>query len=686
MDLSYQAWQRALADEFFGPQHAGHPTLLYVDGDVEQELMRRGGIAVPLAESVGRAVRPSDANPYAEIENHRWRMWRQDKKGVPAFLPLLACSVLAATKMAHDQYHRASAYHARFSELLAGETGLLRSSNYEPVSRMWQVLASWQHSQDGARGLCTIPSPHDLPPNRGRIGFALSQALLSGRDRTLLPDIFSALRNYNGDIWPLPGDALLGALEIRNWEQRFSSGFRRAAAEEEFRPLIARLLGNYAATWDGSAELVPTGLPRAELLVRLDAGRLSWVARIPNADASRIELPGEVVLDRLGDTAYYSVDGLHAPHATGLKEGLRLRGQHFMLSRPPSSVLVLARNDALGVWASTDGFIPGEEHVVLAAPEAGSDVQRLLDRAASTGHRHDGARLAWMPEGWSLHRPVVFDDVLTLRKALHEVQGTVGSLHPSPQFTLRFEGGLRLAPGLDRQLFLTGAEPSVVMPDAAEGDLILDGAERPELQEAATLGRPVPLTRLGLGPGRHTVGVDGSEVSFTTAQSAPIPPAAPQTCGFPVADDVASAYPEALAEGAMAEAPRAVVGAATTARDSSAPPRTVLCRRGADQRLFAASDGRLWNISCPEPPAWWAERLRGVAAPLFFEVDLLDVDGWLLERRAGRWRAHPVSPGLPQPGSSTQARAWASAVLTAQEASADPLWTAYVRAAKELER
>ncbi|MGW6874662.1 hypothetical protein ACWGHA_20250 [Streptomyces xanthophaeus] len=682
MDLSYQAWQQALADEFFGPQHAGHPTLLYVDGDVEQELMRRGGIGVPLAESVGLAIRASGPDPYAEIDNHRWRMRRQDRNGVPAFLPLLACSVLAATRMVHDQHHRASAYHARFSELLTGETGVLLSSNYEPVSRMWQALASWQHSQGGARGLCTIPSPSDLPPNRGRIGFALSQALLSGRDRSQLPDIFTALRNYNGDIWPLPGDALLGALEIRNWEQRFSPGFRRAAAEEEFRPLIARLLGNYAATWDGSAELVPTGLPRAALLVQLDAGRLSWVARSSSADAARIQLPDDIVLDRLGDTSYYSVGGLRAPSASSLREGVRLRGQHLVLSRPPASVLVLARNDALGVWASTDGFVPGEQHVVLAAPEARSDVQRLLDRAASAGRLQEASRLSWMPEGWSLHRPVVFDDALTLRKALHEVQGTVGSLHPSAQFKLRLEGGLRLAPRLDQQLFLTGAEPSVVLPDATDGNLLLDGGERPELRGSATLGRPVPLTGLGLTSGRHTVGIDRSEVSFTTAESAAIAPAAPQMCGFAVAaDEVASAYPAVLAEGAPA-----VVGADVTAQDGSAPPRTVLCRRGADERLFAASDGRLWNISCPEPPAWWAERLPGVAAPLFFEVNLLDVDGWLLERRAGRWRAHPVSPGLPRPGSCARARVWASAVMTAQEASADPLWTAYVRAAKELER
>ncbi|MFI8068894.1 hypothetical protein ACIF85_08870 [Streptomyces sp. NPDC086033] len=681
MDLSYQAWQQALADEFFGPQHAGHQSLFYVDADVEQELMRRSSIDVPLAVSVGQSVQPESANPYAEIENYRWRMRREQPDGVPAFLPLLACSVLAATKMVHDQHHRASTYHSRFSELLTGQSELLRSANYEPISRMWQVLASWQHSQDGARGMCTIPSPHDLPSNRSLIGFALSQSLLSGRDRNLLPEIFSALRSYNRDAWPLGGDALLSALEIRSWDQRFSSGFRRALAEQEFRPLIARLLGNYAATWDGSPELVPTGVPRAGLLVRLDAGRLSWVARTSAADAARIELPGNVALDRLGDTAYYSVEGLPAPSARSLHEGVRLTGEHIVLSRPPASVLVLARNDVLGVWTSTDGFTPGEGHVVLAAPEARSDVQRLLDRAASGGRRQETARLSWVPENWSLHRPVVFDNAMTLRQALREVQGTVAFLHPTAQFKLRLEGGLRLAPRLDPQLYMTGGEPSVVLPDAAEGALLVDCVDRPELREALALGRPVALAGLGLAAGHHTVSVGDAEVSFTTAESAVVAPAASHPCGFGLTADTASAFPAVLADGAPA-----VTGADCPSQDSSVLPHTVLCRRGADQLLFAASDGRLWTISCPERPAWWAERLSGVSAPPFFQIEFLGVGGWLLERRAGRWRGHPVDPKPPQPGTSTAARAWAEAVLAAQEASADPSWTAYVLEAKELER
>lgn len=256
MDHSYQAWQEVLAEEFFGRQHAGHPTLFYVDDDVEQELRHGYGIEEPLAQSVSKFLRLGTAEPYSALEDYRWRKRQQDKDGVPAFLPLLACSVMAASRMVNDRNHRATAYHARFSELLTGHEKQLGSHHYEPISRMWQVLASWQHSQKGARGICTIPAPAHLPSNRSMIGFAQSQALLSGADRSFMPKFFRSLREH-GTTWPLAGETLLAQIEIRGMERHFSKGFRNALQEDEFRPFLAMLIGNYAASWDGSDELVP---------------------------------------------------------------------------------------------------------------------------------------------------------------------------------------------------------------------------------------------------------------------------------------------------------------------------------------------------------------------------------------------------------------------------------------------
>ncbi|MFZ4292692.1 hypothetical protein ACOZE1_14575 [Streptomyces cellulosae] len=686
MDQSYQAWQDVLAEEFFGRQHAGHPTLFYVDDDVEQEFRHGYGLDEPLARCVGRFLRLGSAEPYSALEEYRWRMRRQDKQGVPAFLPLLACSVIAASRMVNDRNHAATAYHARFSELLTGDEKQLGSQHYEPVSRMWQVLASWQHSQRGAHGLCTLPAPADLPSNRSMIGFAQSQALLSGADRSFLPKLFRSLREH-GTTWPLPGDALLAQIEIRGMEQHLAKNFRSALQEEEFRPVLAKLIGNYAGAWDGSDELVPTGVTRAELVVRLDAGRLSWVARLRSSEQPEsIALADGVVLERLGDTSYYEVTGLPAPSADTLSKGIRRDGDGLVLSRPASSVLVLARDDVLGVWAGTDGFRPGEAHVVLAAPAARRDVQRLLDRAATSGRSADTGKLAWVPQGWSLHKPVVFDDTVTLRKALQEIQGMVSLLQPPAQFKLRLDGGLKLAPSLDPRLYLRGGEPHVVLPDTAQGTdpLLVDGEERSELRTTVAAGRPVPLAVLRLEPGRHTVSYAGATVEFATADQAVVEPKADRVCGFAVADGVASAAPSLLDERTL---PTAITGADCT---GGAFPETAaameLCRRDADEVLFAADDGRLWTLRAPEQPDWWTGRLPDTPAPLRFEADFHGIGGWLLERRNGRWKGRPVNPGTPKPRSTGNPQAWARAVLSAQQASAEPTWAAYVQAAKELDR
>ncbi|GAA2423638.1 hypothetical protein GCM10010421_07450 [Streptomyces glaucus] len=675
-----------LAEEFFGQQHAGHPTLFYVDDDVERELRHGYGLEEPLAQCVGRFLRLGTAEPYSALEDYRWRKRQQDKDGVPAFLPLLACSVMAASRMVNDRNHRATAYHARFSELLTGDEKQLGSHHYEPVSRMWQVLASWQHSQKGARGLCTLPAPVDLPSNRSMIGFAQSQTLLSGTDRSFLPKFFRSLREHSA-TWPLPGETLLAQIEIRGMEQRFSKGFRNALQEEEFRPILARLIGNYAASWDGSDELVPTSVSRAELLVRLDAGRLGWVARLRSAEQKkRIEFEDGVVLEQLGDTAYYEVTGLPAPSADILTRGIRCGGDNLVLRRPSCSVLVLARDDVLGVWTDTDGFRPGEAHVVLAAPTAQRDVQRLLDKAATTGRSADTGKLAWVPQGWSLHKPVTFDDAVTLRRALKEVQGAVGLLQPPAQFKLRLEGGLKLTPSLSPHLYLRGGEPQVILPDTTEGTgaLLIDGEERPELRQAIAAGRPVPLAVLRLEPGRHTVSYAGVEIGFATADQASVEPKMTKVCGFTVMSGKASASPSLL----DGQAPSAGITGAdctnATTRDAAAAME--LCRRDADEVLFAAADGRLWTLEAPEQPDWWTERLPDTPAPLRFEASFHGIGGWLLERLSGRWKGRPVNPGTPKLKNTGSPRAWARAVLNAQQASAEPSWAAYVQAAKELDR
>jgi hypothetical protein len=345
---------------------------------------------------------------------------------------------------------------------------------------------------------------------------------------------------------------------------------------------------------------------------------------------------------------------------------------------------VLARDDVLGVWAGTDGFRPGEAHVVLASPTARRDMQRLLDKAATTGRNSDTSRLAWVPRGWSMHRPVTFDDAVTLRRALQEVKGAVSLLQPPAQFKLRLEGGLKLAPSLAPHLYLRGGEPHVVLPDAMDGTLLVDGKERPELMKAIAAGRPVPLAVLLLQPGRHTVSYAGAEIDFATADHAVVEPKMTKVCGFTVVDGTASEPPSLLGG---QDLPTGITGADCTGGTAQTTAAVMgLCRRDADEVLFSAADGRLWTLEAPEQPDWWTERLPDTPAPLRFEADFHGIGGWLLERRSGRWKGRPMSPGTPEPETAGNPRAWARAVLNAQQASTEPSWAEYVQAAKELTR
>lgn len=246
----YEAWQKALEEEFFGPDSDGRPVAMYVGDEEAAALQSSFALDVPLVEVVSRLVEPGAHHPYAAIEEFDRSSRTADD--APAVLPLLACSVIAATRMANDGRHRATNYHDHLSQLLAGQDGVLTSAEYLPIADMWRRLAAWQLQWGEYRGLCTIPMSGDLPRNQARIGYAISQAVLNGTDRQLLPRFFDVMRRRDSAAWPLAGAVL--ARGAKQWEHRdrFSVGFRRALADTEIQTITEKLLGNLGKAWDGS--------------------------------------------------------------------------------------------------------------------------------------------------------------------------------------------------------------------------------------------------------------------------------------------------------------------------------------------------------------------------------------------------------------------------------------------------
>lgn len=670
---AYMDWQAVLQQEFFGPDAVGHPVVLYVSDDVAKDLQKQHGLDRSLADAVRSMLMLGTPRPYAKIQ-HLLDQLASDSE-TPPVLPLLACSVIAATRMASDGVFRRTNYHSRFSELLTGDASLLKRDHYSPVARMWQRLASWQHGWGTIKGLCTIPSPGELPPNQTRIGFAISQAVVCEADRQLLPQLFVFLRRRSAS-WPPSGQAVANAAEFWDHSSRFSSGFRHALADQEFRPFAEKVLARLASAWDGSLDGGSSRTPRGELLVRFQARQFGWIARLHQDGEPSYELQDGVSLERIPHTRYYRVLGLQNPTGESLLRDTRLAGARLSLYRPASPVLVLRQDDELDCMTSTDSIEPEEEHIILAAPHARQDVERLITLAQAS-READADRLAWVPEGWSVHRKVVFDDALKLKQAISRTGGTVQGLQPSPQHHVRLTGGLLLDPELSRRLYLRGAEPSVLLPDGASGEVVLDGAllEPP----FPVRGVPVPLWPSQLPPGKHTLEAEEAVEHFSTAEEALSPREPEFPCGFPVSGQETAAVYAACQE--QSDGP-VLRGADTGSLGISAAPGVVLAQRGADTTLFLACDGRVWNVEEPDTPHWW-ERLKPKPSAYYFEVALQVSGGWLLQQRNGKWAARPASPPPPRLSPGRDHTAWVSCVLDAASASRDPRWDEYVATARE---
>ncbi|MFF6947473.1 hypothetical protein ACFZAD_02290 [Streptomyces iakyrus] len=672
----YAAWQRVLEEAFFSPAWDGHPVVMYMDDDEAANMQSSLGLEVPLAEAVRRVIAVGDTRPYEPIE--RYELSHSSDDGAPAVLPLLACSVIAATRMANDGIRRSTNYHSHFSQLLAGREGVLTSAKYQSVASMWQRLASWQHRWGTNRGICTIPSPADLPHNQARIGYALSQAVLRGTDRQLLPKFFEAVRQHHRTVWPLPGAVLAEYLEKWGQAYSFSPKFLQAVRHPEFRPLVGKILGNFANVWDGSPYFVGEGIPRAELLVRFESRKLGWLAKLSKPGEPEYQLSGGVRMLRLGETGYYALDALKLPDDRSLRAGVQLAGEGIVVGRPASSLVVLRQNNDLDCFTSVDRFVPGEQHMLLAAPEAQRDVETVLERAASPGIEPKRGRLSWMPEGWSLHHRVVFDDAVTLRQAIRDVQGAMLAVQPAPQYKPYLQAGLPLAPKFNKRLYLVGGEPDLVLPDGATGEALLDG--KPPQPPFPARGVPVSLWQRGLPTGQHRIQMEDAEVTFLTAEEAPAAAEPERVAGFRLTGARADAFATTKDEGAGL-----LRGAQLGQAGNGAVPQIAFCRRGAEKTAFVACDGRAWEVAEPAPPTWW-ERLPETPSDYYFEVELRGCGGWIVQFRRGAWHVDPVSPQEPDFSAGPEHRGWAAAVLEAAEGSRDPLWQSYVRRAQEVSK
>ncbi|MEU4256702.1 hypothetical protein AB0B42_05700 [Streptomyces fradiae] len=692
MRSEYKQWHEVLSAEFFGAGNALRSTVLHVDADVERKLAER--IGTGLAQAVagelnwGNPDRPLFSRIQRECE-----IWeRQGSSAPPPSLPVLALSVLAATRMASSDGMLKTNFYGRWIQLFGEQPSSLRANRLEhafhDVAVMWEELDTWLEQTGGLYGTSTISTDEFY----WKIGFPISQALVRGSDRQVLTRFFAATRLRPHNSGKVSGRELLRRLRV--WtagrDRRLSPRLMEelaSAPDTGDTTLITSLVKRLADDWDGTLHEPEREHRRRAIGLRLvvaDRGRrLEWLAEACDGiDETCVAVPGgrTFTLHKGYGDVYEGLESLH-PSWQQLAHGLRLEGEELVLEWAPQEVLLLRLHPHLGEWVSTEYFEPGEQHWILAADSAVRAVRSMVDALGGRTVREASAPVP----GWKLIKGVRAVNGLAFASALDRGGDHAYVLEPQIRHHATLSGGLRIAPEYRAGAgvaghFLRGGAPDLMLPasDSQDGcvEVVLDG----HTEKLRTDPRvPFPLCLIPLDEGEHRVGTAHSSQVFTLHDGLheDLPPGT-GTLGY-LCDG--TARPE-LSEVTGSEA--AIRGA--DAASSISLPRTELLRSRVLEAMLLDPRGGVHRVRQQSVPAWMASRLPAAVLGPCVEIEVPDGCVWLVYRTATRWsvKALVAATDIPAPAPEPDDYAWAYAILSAAQRLQQPAWLDYVAAAEAI--
>lgn len=646
MTGEYEEWQSLLSDAFLLP-HDG-PTVLFLDdSEISRLLPEVEDAGHRLAEAVRSRVRPTDGRSMFTSVNAAYRQWqRGSQEEPPPVLPVIAITVLAATRMRSDSEARSTNYYLRLAQALlpdadpeaieALRNNLREGSAFLDAVEMWRGLHSWIEAQDGAIGISTIRDH----PHLQRIGYPLSQALVRQSDRMTLTRFFQALDLTPGSS--PDASVILGALDI--WtaaaHNGLSDAFMRALSDTDIRPLLAAVVEAHAQAWDGRV-LTSDGKQRIamRLSIDIDAWQTRWLFPIPpgGPEALTVLAPDgeqEVGLTAIAGLGYYAARGSPPVSPELLLSGMRLRGREFTAEFPPSPAIFLRPDPQTGTWSSAPGMLPFEEHLVAISGAHVGEFQQVLREAAVEGWRLIPQRGSVLLPGYALFQNVRFTDGQALEHVLSRLPGLrrIG-VTPAVIPRARLVRGLPIATTISSTHYLVGGEPDLLLPsgpDPRPATVTLDG-RREQLQAN---GFPLELRRFISNTGRHIVDADGQEIAFTTLEEGPDPaqPDGTATIGW-TSDAQMNGSGHALA----------VIGARVATTTDMTP---VLARRSRDESWLLHDGGRTEGIAEPAPPQFLSSIDIEIHSPSF-EISAPASARWLAQRHGTRWHLTEIGPADP---------------------------------------
>ncbi|MFJ2303489.1 hypothetical protein [Streptomyces sp. NPDC087787] len=693
MKAGYQHWHDVLSAEFFGEEHALRSTVLYVDDEVERELAERHGIETGLARAVADELNWSDPErPLFSRPQRLCALWAQrGSTGPPPSLPVLALSVLAATRMASSDGMLKSNFYGRWIRLFGEQPSTPRAKRlehaFQDVAAMWEELDTWLDATGSLYGASTV-STDEL---YWKIGYPISQALVRGSDRQVLTRFFAATRLRPHNPNHVSGRELLRRLRV--WtagrDRRLSSRLMEelANAAETGESLVTSLLKRLADDWDGTLHEPEREHRRRAIGLRLmvgDRGRsLEWLAEVSDGiDETEVAVHGgrTFALCKEYGGVYGGLESLR-PSAQQLENGIRLEGEDLVLEWVPLEVVLLRVHPHLGEWVSTEYFEPGEQHWLLAADSAVGEVRSMVNALGGRTVRESAAPVP----GWKVFKGVRAVNGLAFARALDRGGDHTHVLEPQIRHRAELTGGLRIASeyrvgaGVAGH-FLRGGAPDLLLPasESADGrvEVVLDGSTEKLRADPRV---PFPLSVIPLDEGEHRVGtVDSSQV-FTLHDGLHegLPPGT-GTLGYRCGVTDQSELSE-------------VRGSEMAIRGAHAPaglrlPRTELVRASVLEAVLIDSCGNVRKVRPTAAPRWMASRLPQDALGSCLEVDVPEGYVWLVYRTSARWsvRAVMAAADIPPPAPADDDYAWAYAVLSASQRSQLPAWADYVAAAEAI--
>ena len=631
MSAAYEDWQAALELEFFGPGASGQSVIFYVDEGTAERMRSDYGLAVGLVDAVKTELALESRNPYRRITLNA-RPYSANTS-IPRSLPLLAVTVLAATKMTSDGQFQSNAYYPRLTEVITGsysdtvKTAL--NQGFPDVVAMWRQLDRWLSETGGLHGKSTIARDDFLT----WIGYPLSQAILRGNDRELLTELFRiAFKPHDH------ADGMELVAVVRKWAQSrhgLSARLIQALESPGEHELLGDLLQRLLADWDGTIhERGGRRVARLRLAVDVEAEWSTyWLAEaIESVPIGAVTGQGGRQINfRTADYGPYVEWEMLPASSSDLRTGLRLEGRTAVFSFPGAAVVILREDPYTGCWVSQDApELGAEEHLLLIHDSASRNAQTVL--AASSRPKPPYRPFTRRFPGWTAYPGVVFDRPEAFSAALAVLAPAV-ALRSGRANHVRFSGGLRIDSNVTTHDYLPGGEPDLHLPGYSSDRTLSIDHQPVDLRPGAALA----LSQLGLSPGPHTVQWGQAQpLTFSVSPHGvrSLPAEGIGSVGFPIGPSGAGADP-------------CIAGDAAAIRGVSLPGQLwqshVLAWRTAHHTSVIDDQGGIWAAPKPDEPEWYRSISSGVPSTRF-EIEIRNACGWMLHDMAGLWTATATFP------------------------------------------